>query len=284
MKVNSFNQTLITTHSQNCRKKTCSSNFNSSHACFYNNSDKTSFAGLFSTDAVRQSFYKMIINPKEELYSINLLDKKANKLFKARLKYISGDNKDSCNLEILSEANKRLGSVNLDSNDWAIQNFPKNYLRLHTLLNESRATYGKVGSTLIQAAVEKSLETNANGRLFVNAYNMFDTLNDPFVFYNKMGLSVINPFSKSIDINKYKQLLKKDDLKLLDEKFGQSQENIDEYLLEIYKAKAKEYKCNPDGVFLCFGESMYLHDNNVEKLWIPIIKTSPIFSYKNRIK
>lgn len=245
---------------------------------------------------------------KTETFGINLFDKAAQKEVRGFISYgpseITAKNPV---LKIYNDDNNDIGSVSVDYDEWNSKerlnhlnlfNYKSNILekasiRLHMLLNNDQ-NYRGVGSAMIQAAVEKSLQTEANGRVYVLASNPnTPALNDPFVFYNKMGFTLMQPnktapnleeifnncselsYGKgSISLNELEKIIQKTDKTL----------PIDEQVLNIYKEVAESKHCRLDEVYLDFGAHMYLNDDKVQSLWLPKIKANPIFSESNRVK
>jgi len=220
-----------------------------------------------------------------EIYAIKLFDKIKNKKIYAFLTVTADDTINYINVH--GENAEIIGSTQMDFSCWKDHDLPKNYLRLHHLENFRKKRYAGVGSTIIQAAVEQSLKTEAEGRIYVFAYNVSPRTNDPFVFYNKMGLSVVSPDNKVRDLSHYLERIPTEACSFLEKRLqGKNIETLspDEYMLNVYKAVADSTGRKLDEIRLNFTEHMYLHDDKVKDLWLPKIKANPIFSAQNRIK
>ena len=240
-----------------------------------------------------------------EIHSIKLFDKIKKQPIDAFIGYVPSTIASSATKHLLSVFDKTgssIGSVGLNFSEWAscgpfavYAPLPIAYTRLHTLENTGKNVAG-VGSSLIQAAVEKSLTTEAEGKIFVYAHNFHDKpKNDPVIFYNKMGLSINQPLQKwQTNISKYTDKAKAI-LRMSDEEFTNHLETLtnknikdltaDEKIFAIYESVAKARNCGLDEISLLgYGERLFLHDDNVKKLWLPKIESNPIFNPNNRFK
>jgi len=220
-----------------------------------------------------------------EIYGIMLFDKIKNQKVNAFLAYTA--NKSIKYLNVFDKNGEIIGSTNINFSDWKNNGLPKNYLRLHDLESIGKEKYKGIGSTIIQAAVEQSLKTDAEGRIYVYAYNVGINVNDPFVFYNKMGLSLLDPDGHFGNLSEYTRETPPGALLNLKKRLGS--ENIDslspdEYMLNVYKAIAESTGKRLDDISLDFAEFMYLHDYKVKKLWLPKIQANPVFCESHRLK
>lgn len=231
---------------------------------------------------------KINVEPKDEIYKINLFDKLNGEFVETLFnctpaKYIQ-NGKD---LSILDKEGKFLGGVSINLSQEPDTNcYWKDYIRLHNLQSKSKNRYKGIGSTLIQAAVEQSMNTSSKGRIYVFACNTFDLKNDPFIFYNKMGLSVKNLMMEPVDLSPYlDDLTGSEQIQLKKELGSRNPEDLDpdEFLLSIYKAVAAAGKKKLDEVRIKLAEFMWLHDNKVKEIWAPKIKANPIFNEENRL-
>jgi len=220
-----------------------------------------------------------------EIYGIMLFDKIRKQKVNAFLAYTA--NKSIKYLNVFDKNGEIIGSTNINFSDWKSNDLPKNYLRLHDLESIGKEKYKGIGSTIIQAAVEQSLKTDAEGRIYVYAYNVSSRRNDPFVFYNKMGLSLLDPDGHFGNLSEYIRETPPEALLNLKKRLGS--ENIDslspdEYMLNVYKAIAEFTGKRLDDISLDFAEYMYLHDDKVKKLWLPKINANQIFNERHRLK
>lgn len=208
--------------------------------------------------------------------------------FLAYTKYSSFQNTSV--YKLFDKESKFLGECTTDFSEEVIDK--KSYTKLTNFYTTTRENYSGCGSKLIQAAVEKSLEAGDGGRIKLNAYNIEDEKNDPFIFYYKKGLSLISPNGDAPDLVEYldnavyrykipeKKIMEYAE-KLLGKKY--SKLNADEQLFSVYKAVSEETGLNLDEIRLGFGEAMYLKDDAVKNFWLPIIKANPIFSDSNKL-
>lgn len=298
MRINSFNQNLIPSYNRNYNAKPIIKDFADNYT-FCHNPNKApaiNFTGL-STDKIvkKLNLPAFLQELKGEVYKITLFDKTKRENVEAFLQYAdSKDAKSSKKIMIYDKKTDIIGSVGLDFSEWKEKNtnLPKNYVRLHMLENNNRKKYSGVGSAIIQAAVEKSLKTDAKGRIYVYSYNLNTDeqckKNDPFIFYNKMGFSLVKPWSKAkIILSRYTNNLSTIETTQLEKRVGTK--NLpkvppDELILATYETAASCRGCKAEEVYFDFAESMYLHDDKVESLWIPRIKANPIFTKSNKIK
>lgn len=242
-----------------------------------------------------------------EVYHISLFDKIKGQKVKALLGYSNSkfeffgvDLPREKSLILYSEQGKKLGDVNINFGEWEFnaetdfQNgLPKPFVRLHLLKNDSLEQYKGVGSTLIQASIEKSLRTKAKGKIYVKAYNSENMNNDPFVFYNKMGLSLKNPYGGDPDLSKYIDCASKQ-LNIDENQFKALMKNVvnsdieglssDEKVVAIYKTLAHQKQCRVDQVRMGLMDWMYLYEDKINGLWLPKIEANPLFSDSNRLK
>lgn len=245
----------------------------------------------------------LITKTNGEVYAIKIFDKMQNKRVKVFLKYsdfvMTGINgpvdkpvdgiafydgyKD---LSIYSQEGEKIGGTYLNFSHWRDHGLHHNHVRLHDLANDGKERYAGVGSALIQAAVEQSLKTNAKGKIYVCACNVINRKNDPFIFYQKMGLSVIDPRSNSADISKYIDALSESEFIALQKRLeGKNPKKLspDDYMKEVYESLAEIRGVKPDEVHLHFQEYMYLPDSKVKEFWLPKIEKNPILCDTNRI-
>jgi len=227
----------------------------------------------------------LLQNMDGEFYLVNIFDKIKKQKVNAFLRYAT--NKSKKYLDIFDKKGEKIGSTNMEFSDWEIRKLPKNYLRLHNLESTEKESYAGVGSTIIQAAIEQSLKTDAKGRIYVYAWNALDKKNDPFVFYNKMGLSVTDPHSNFANMAKYHDMLSAGEFESLQKMLNYREvEDIEanEHMLKMYEAAASARNCRLDEIYLDFVEYMYLHDNKIKDLWLPKIKANPVFCESHRLK
>jgi hypothetical protein len=269
----------------------------------------TAFTGaLFRPNVHKLEIPKALKDFAGEIYSIKLFDKETKKPIDAFLGYAPATKTESESQSLLSIYDKKgtkLGRVGLNFLEWQDNLSSKYftdpdaltipYTRLDLLENTAKNIAG-VGSTLIQAAVEKSLSSDSKGRLFAYAFNFQkNAKNDPVVFYNKMGLSVnkqnqtAQPSLEQFFERAQKMLnLSHDEFVKKLETLKNKKINdmaVDEKLLAVYETVAKNKSCKLDEIdLLGLGETMYLHDDNVEKLWRSKIEVNPIFNENNKLK
>lgn len=232
------------------------------------------FTGLLLMEPVEKTFLPETLQDADgEIYKIKLFDKIEKEEVPAFLRF-TDYNETLKDLIIHDEEGEMIGRV------W-INKTPSsdNYLRLHSLESYKHDQYLGIGSTLVQAAIEKSLETDAHGKIFVHAYNMNNKKNDPFVFYNKMGLSVVTPWNGAPYLPDYTKKLTPKEIAEINQF-----ESEDRQILELYKKMAAKQGCKMDEVYLDFTELMYLHDGKVQNFWLPRIQANPIFCDQNRVK
>ena len=250
----------------------------------------------------------MFKNIEGEIYKINLFDKNTEKRVDAFLNYeVAKDASGHAMIEknklaVYDNCARKLGSVIINFDDWKtyestefLDGLPMPYLRLHMLKSLYREKYGSVGSHIFQACVEKSLKSESNGRIFLHANNFENFKNDPFIFYNKIGLSLVNPKGESpsayncineaakdlqISIKEFKALMV--ELKGPDSNDYSIHPNAK--IFGIYEAVAHHKSRRLDEICLKFEEWMYLHDDAVHKIWVPKIEANPIFTESNRVK
>lgn len=240
------------------------------------------FTGLPFQTAVRKTILPEILQRASgEIHEIELLDKLKNEKIRGFLRYSDypkglGDGKA---LMVYNPEGKMIGSVGLDFSEWkkAIP-LKENHVRLQFLANNARDTYAGIGSTIVQAAIEQSLKTDAKGRIYVFAKNITDSNSDPFVFYKKMGLSVVDPHGNAPDLNKYLRSLPTTDM------VGLTKLPLDEQLLVLYKKLAAHIGRKIDQIHLDFSEFMFLHDSKVKDFWLPKIQANPIFGESSKLK
>lgn len=232
-----------------------------------------------------------------EIYSICIFNKNENKKITAFLNYDCELNK----LAIFDQSAYKIGNLNLVPDKWCKKTIYNNPLPFAYTSAESifakNKSYANIGTNLMQAAVEKSLEFGAEGRLYVFAWNKNGD-NDPFVFYNKMGLSLINPYNNPPKLSRYiervkfqNQLSNFNFMKLIKNLKGKLFDDLapDEQMFSLYEVMAHQRKITNkpnelNEISLNFSEFMYLHNDNVQEIWLPKIKEAPIFSPNNRIK
>ena len=182
-------------------------------------------------------------------------------------------------LMLYDSSAKMIGSADLNFSKWqSCENSPGAYTFIDFLNNHDRQNISGVGSKLIQATIEQSLQTEAKGRVFLDARNITDRTGDSFIFYNKMGFTLVNPQGKGPDLRRYyKQLPSKDIAEI-------QHLSPDEQMLAIYKKVSERRKCKPEDVCIDFAEKMYLHGDKVENLWLPKIQANPVFNESNKLK
>ena len=266
------------------------------------------FSGnLVTCNLDKVNLSKLLNKIDGEVYKIKLFDKNMKKHVDAFLSYekpIStfGSNPEfEKTLSVYDACAVKLGSVNLNFNDWKTslesefkEGLPKAYATLHMLESPENERYSGIGQHLVQACVEKSLNNGAQGRICLFADNVFDEKNDPFVFYHKMGLSVLNPKNETPKADKYikeaaerlgmsVRRLEKRISKQKDSSANDNSANPNNEILKIYETVASRKYCKINEFTLHFAEWMYLHDNAVQKAWLPKIEANPIFSESNRV-
>ncbi len=264
-------------------------------------------ADVFEKTVEKMVLPKTLKNANGEFYKITIFNKIDQKFEDA----IIGYQKPVKPFGFIPEGEKalfvydlngeKIGGVDINFLDWQTEaatdftnGLPKPYLRLHYLESENNKKYSGVGSRLIQAAVERSIAVDSNGRIYLYSSNCSNTKNDPFVFYNKMGLSLSDPNGidpKGMGVYSRKAAY---ELGMSEDKFINQLEEfkgkplkemkIDERVLSIYETVSKIANTKLDKIRLDFGSYMYLHDDNVEKIWIPKIKANPIFAESNKLK
>lgn len=226
-----------------------------------------------------------------EMYSITLLDRAKQKV-QAFLNYknYKEGTYDYKELGIYDEMKTLLGKVYVDFSEWHSQNIslPRNHVRLHDLETHKKDQYTRVGSTIFQAAVEKSLETEAKGRLYLYGYNPYSSNNDPFVFYRKMGMTIKDPREPQPEVSKYLYDAEKrctaEEAAHLRKIFDDETVSPDDKILAIYHAISASSGLDLDKIRMGVGEYMFLPDEKVESFWLPKIQAKPIFNPANRLK
>lgn len=266
------------------------------------------FSLTFGANIKRIKIPPNLSNLKNKLYQIEIFDKINNTKVPAILEIgdiqnMLGPKPDNVKmLTIYNRKGTELGKVSINTKDWQSKSesqfdegLPIPYLRLHNLKSNNNKQYAGVGSTLIQAAVEKSRLCGAKGRIYVFALNFVDYFNDPFVFYNKKGLSVVNTKGESPCLEDYIGIAAAN-LKMPIKEFGELTKKVsgvdyrdfytspDDKMLAIYKTYAKQNPCELNEIDLGLQEWMYLHDDKVKEIWKPIIKQNPIFCDNNRLR
>lgn len=262
----------------------------------YSNIPATAFKGhlLVKPQLQKIELPAALKNLEGSIYKVRLFDKTKGNKVPVFLRYSNFKNaetfqevKDYKQLTIYSKSGEEIGSVNLDFSEWqSTTHLPNNHIRMHDLKNNKKAQYAGIGKTLVQAAVEQSLKKGGKGRIYVHACNIYNKDNDPFIFYNKMGLSVIDPRNNYGEITRYLKMLSEEETANLAKKLeGKNLETIspDEHMLAVYEAIAESRGCGLDEIYLNFSENMFLPDKHVKKIWIPKIKANPIFNPKNKI-
>lgn len=308
MRINIFNANLIN-YKQNKKPYLGTQNHLDKYTpnVSYDKTPSIAFTGfIFNRSVEKIKLPKVLKNIKGEIYQIKLFDKTKKQEVNAfigyeRPTYVHGTQPESEKaLSLYNEEGNKIGGVNLNFTDWKFfsastfkHGLPVGYTRLHHLKNISKEHYKKIGSILIQASVEKSLQTEAKGRLYLCANNFIDSENDPFIFYNKMRLSIVNPYNEPPKVSPYLHIAtEKLDLpgvrsliELIKGK-GKNFENLsaDEQILTIYETYSHNKPCEIDEINLEFNEFMYLHEDKVKDFWLPKIKENPIFSDNNRLK
>lgn len=248
--------------------------------------------GLFQA---QNSFTKTILpdilrKTNDEIYIIKLFNK-AKQEVQAFLRYSPVKDWEDCNyLAVYDHKGEILGDVHLSFTSWdKSMHLPTNHVRLFELQSYQNDQYSKIGSTLIQAAIEQSLKAGAEGRIYVCSSNIFDRKNDPFIFYNKMGLTIESPYYKSKTFSplKYLQHLKTGEKEIMIKKAESPDFQklpIDGQILDIYKTIAALRGRRLDEISLDFFEYMFLHEDKVRGFWLPKIQANSIFSPSTRLQ
>jgi len=241
-----------------------------------------------------------------ELYKIKLFDKikkKSTDAFISFHKNWSDSGEDY--LCVFDKSGEPIGDLSLNYTDWKTRKvgsfengLPRPYLSLSWIQSFENENFRGIGTTLMQAAVEKSLKTDAEGKIYSYAWN-FKGQNDSFCFYNKMAMTTVEPGAVNTKIANMDTYLRRasvglgmpantlEPIKKSIEKFkGKSFDSMleDEKILSIYETYAHNKPCNTADIHLDFGEFMYLHDEELQKKWLPKIEINPIFSKSNRVK
>lgn len=237
-----------------------------------------------------------------EIYQTKLYDKDNEKIINAYIsKNASNPNKTYYNM--FSDEGKLVGEMQLSHTKWNDPcetayktGLPKPYSLVVTLENK-QGKYAGVGTKLMQAAVEDSLKTESSGRLFLMAVNIQNSINDPFIFYRKMGLSTVGPDKLSADPEKYLKYYFNNPSKTIEEikefngvDFSNPRLSSDVKIQSLYEFAAAEKskdtcsRVGSDKIYFGFNEWMYLHDDMVEKLWLPVLDSRPLLSDANRLR
>ena len=240
-----------------------------------------------------------------ELYKIKLFDKikkKSADAFISFHKNWSDSGEDY--LCVFDKAGEPIGDLSLNYTDWKtrkvgsfVNGLPRPYVSLSWIQSFENENYRGIGTTLMQAAVEKSLKTDAKGKIYAYAWN-FKGQNDSFCFYNKMAMTTVEPGAENTKIADMDTYLRRasvglgmpantlEPIKNSIEKFkGKPFDSMseDEKILSIYETYAHNKPCHTADIHLNFAEFMYLHDDELQKVWLPKIEASPIFTQKNRV-
>lgn len=258
------------------------------------------FCPTFSAHIIRTSYVKNILNKMEgEVYRIKLINKETRKPVNCYLNY----NNSFCkfdgysSVKIYSEVGKLIGHVRLFAQKTE-PTFVKNgehqyYSELSNLYASGNQKYKGIGKSLIQFCVEKNLKNNSKGKLCILANNNYTNINDPFIFYYKLGFSLTHPSGKPQVIRNYyleaAKLLQIEDKELINgvEKFKSKsikEMSLDERYHSLYEFVAQQQKTNLDMVRLNFKEHMYLHENGIKRVLLPEINKNQIINDNNRLK
>lgn len=275
MKINNFSPklNLYKTRAENKKSYLSQTSFVNFHS--------VSFKGSLAKASVEKvNFWSILKRNKYERYKIWLFNKIKGEKTEAILHCIDSKTyKDGKNLIISDNENNMLGSVILNlSRKGEREKLPKGYARLHLLTNGKREQYSGVGTTLIQASVEKSLSTDSDGKFGVYACSLDDET-EPFIFYKKMGLSLLRPGLAKIDLSNY--LAKLSEQQRIQLKTNLASRKIndlppDELMSEIYRAVQD---CNTANT----TPYMWLNEVKVDDIWRPRIKLNPIFCKANKL-
>ena len=305
MRINRFNPSVIQTKCQ--KNKTSQVSVSPAISPYLSMGDipSVAFRGYLPNVSVERVVSPKILNQaREGQYSVKLFNKVKNSFVDA---FITHGEPDEVSyglnfskvktLNLYEDGGLKLGEVSIspvcekDGSENS-ENLLGNYVRLPILESRFSDQYAGVGSTLFGAAVEDILQTDAKGKVYVLAANFKNEDNDPFVFYNKMGLSVVNPLGGFSELSEYigaaAELLgvsRKVFRGLTQKIFGVDCSDYyispDQKLLAIYETVAHHKSCRLDEIYLNFQENMYLHDDAVQKIWLPKIKTNPVFAQSN---
>lgn len=273
-----------------------------------NNTNNISFTGLIPHPPKRINLSKILREARGEIYRIKLFNKAERSEANAFLTFediakdelLGANLQDEKALKIYSEKGEILGFVNINSTDWQTASQTKfddglsiPFLRLHDLEAQGNKKYAGIGSNLIQAAVEKSIQYGQGGRIYVEATNPdFYVKNDPFIFYNKMGLSLLHPDGQKPDltpymrkaVSSYDRDMNNGLLERIERLEYEDNLSVDEKCRAIYEAIATSTGQDLDKIYLNFYDWMYLYDTKVHNIWEPRIRENPLFSESKRIK
>lgn len=294
MKINSFTPNLIkakakqqvksfTDNPANCR----------AFSQLPNNIPSYAFMGLpFQTTTKRTVLPEILKKLTGEVYEIKLfdkLDKTKQKTISALLRFTDlVGYKNYKEIMVHDTAGEILATAHFDTAEWKQVNLTENYARLCSLRSYKRDKYSGAGTALIQATVEKSLASEAKGRIFLSAGKSVD-LNDPFVFYYNMGFSVKGQIDNPPLLSKYMKELSEKEVEHLTKTLQSKNKNlenmsIDEQIFTLYEAAASYRGRKLDEISLSFYDYMYLHNEKVQNFWLPKINANPIFGENNRLK
>jgi len=312
MRVNSFTPNLIKPKS-NCNFKGDLKGHFSEIAprLSYTEIPSIAFRSLLKVVPVKETMFPdSLAAIADEMYKVKLFSKIENKLVDTFIHFGEPDPlyygikpPNDKTLRLYEPSGLQIGEVSINPSDWMTREesefaggLPRAYTRLHYLDSSGKQEYAGIGSVLIQASIEKSLQTDAKGRIYVSAKNFHrDAQNDPFSFYNKMGLSIVNPRGESNDLSEYigagaemlnitRSNFRALTLKTMGIDYSDYYTSPDKKMSAIYETVANHKQCRLDEIYLNFQEWMYLHDDAVQKIWLPKIEANPIFSESNRIK
>lgn len=310
MRISRFNQKIDSYNSNRVDIKPAKSY---SHAILphlaLNEIPQITFSGNFIGNHLEKiKLAELFKNIKGEVYKIKLFNKNTEKRVDSFLSYERlNDSSGLATIEgkkltVYDNCARKLGSVNIIFDAWKTYDYtefldglPMPYLRLHMLKSLDREKYGGIGSLLLQACVEKSLKSESKGRVFLHAENFENFKNDPFIFYDKMKLSLVNPMGGFPTAYKYireaaevLQISVKEIHTLMAKPNGLNYYDYaihpDTKIRGIYEAVAHQKSCRLDEICLNFDEWMYLHDDAVQNFWLQKIEEGPIFTKNNRVK
>ncbi len=302
MQIRSITPKLIN-YNQIQKSKSVQNNFYSVSKPIYYKNTPAAFCGIPKIKKV--NLPNALKNLCGEIYKIKVYDKIKKQEINAFLNYktsIDAPNEligsGVSKIQIYNEEAEEIGSVNMDFDMWkkSFYEFLSHnpYTQLNSLENKKFSVYSRVGGNLIQAAIEKSLQTEAKGRIFLFASNNINTFNDPFIFYHKMGFSLENSFNQNrpafslylenalINYSISKKTLLNDIKALNEQEFEYLP--VNQKMFSIYQAVSYRKGLSLDEIYLKFCDYMYLHNYKVKDFWLAKIKNNPIFCESNRLK
>lgn len=296
MQVDRFTPSLV---NYNKNKLQCAALSNSVNRDYkYFSGQKTAFCGLDLLTS-KAEIPRMLKNYAGEIFGTKIKIKGTEELVDAFIAYVPINREifNSQTIHIFDREGLALGNIKMTYPPKSIDltATSADYMKLFMIKSFNNKRYSGPGSRLIQSTVEKSMEVpSTKGRLCLLASNPdINAKNDPFVFYHSNGFSIVRPDGTAPDLTGYinsaseqlglfsTQFIAKIE-KLKEQKFESL--SPDKKMLAIYETLASEKKCNLNEVALGFSENMYLHDDAVQKIWLPKIEERAIFSLKNKIK